>query len=164
MGVRFPDSSAGRRHFAITAATRLPSRLVQVTRRDRIIDVATFDGPDSRASAELRDRKGRMLDVTPARRLLDAIIERWNPHQIWLFGSRARGTETSDSDWDLLVVVPDDTPASVLTTETAWKLRVDGGVAADIVPCSLSDFREYRDVVNTLSYEAAHNGVLVHGR
>lgn len=127
--------------------------------------VATFEGPESSGMrSELRDRKGRELDLTAARRLLEVIVARWNPHQIWLFGSRARGTQTSDSDWDLLVVVPDETPASALTTEIAWKLRVDGGVAADIVPCTFTNFAEYRDVVNTLSYEAAHNGILVYGR
>ena len=126
--------------------------------------MASFEGPDSGASAELRDQTGRQLDLTPAKRLLEAIVARWNPNQIWLFGSRARGTQTSDSDWDLLVVVPDETPESTLTPEIAWRLRVDGGVAADIVPCSFSDFAEYRDVVNTLSYEAAHHGVLVYGR
>jgi len=62
------------------------------------------------------------------------------------------------------VVVPDETPQSALTTESAWKIRVDGGVAADIVPCTVTDFAEYRDVVNTLSYEAAHHGILVYGR
>jgi len=102
--------------------------------------------------------------LTAARRLLDAIVARWNPHQVWLFGSRARGTQTPGSDWDLLVVVPDETPQSALTTESAWKIRVDGGVAADIVPCTVTDFAEYRDVVNTLSYEAAHHGILVYGR
>lgn len=62
------------------------------------------------------------------------------------------------------MVVPDETPQSALTTESAWKIRVDGGVAADIVPCTVTDFAEYRDVVNTLSYEAAHHGILVYGR
>lgn len=126
--------------------------------------MATFEGIESGLRADLRDGQGRNLDLTAARRLLDAIVAHWNPHQVWLVGSRARGTQTPESDWDLLVVVPDGTPQSALTAEIAWKLRVDGGVAADIVPCSLTDFTEYRDVVNTLSYEAAHHGILVYGR
>ena len=113
---------------------------------------------------DVRDRRGRFLDVAPARKLLEAIVERWHPHQIWLFGSRVRGSDRAESDWDLLVVVPDGTPDSELGPRKVWDLRLAGGVPADIVPCAMSDFSEYRDVVNTLAYEAAHNGVLIYGR
>ncbi|WP_346660328.1 nucleotidyltransferase domain-containing protein [Nannocystis pusilla] len=40
-----------------------------------------------------------------------------------MFGSRARGEATEDSDWDLLVVVPDDTPDDELDPLVAWQLR-----------------------------------------
>ena len=43
---------------------------------------------------------------------LDDIVERlkhaYDPERIYLFGSRARGDEGPDSDFDFLVVVPDD--------------------------------------------------------
>ena len=32
-----------------------------------------------------------------------------NPEaEVWLYGSRARGTAREDSDWDILVLTPDD--------------------------------------------------------
>lgn len=32
-----------------------------------------------------------------------------NPEaEVWLYGSRARGTAREDSDWDVLVLTPDD--------------------------------------------------------
>jgi predicted nucleotidyltransferase len=41
------------------------------------------------------------------RRLTDA----YRPERIYLFGSAARGDAGPDSDYDLLIVVPDDAPA-----------------------------------------------------
>ncbi len=129
----------------------------------RIDVVSEIDGHIS-GLIEVRDLRGRFLDLTPARKLLEAIVDRWQPRQIWLFGSRVRGSDRRESDWDLLVVVPDGTPDSKLGPRAVWDLRLAGGVPADIVPCAMSDFAEYRDVVNTLAYEAAHNGVLIYGR
>jgi predicted nucleotidyltransferase len=42
------------------------------------------------------------------RRLVDA----YQPERIYLFGSWARGEQNADSDYDLLVVVPDDASPS----------------------------------------------------
>ena len=36
----------------------------------------------------------RHVDVAAIQRLLDRIVARWNPQQVWLFGSRARGDAT----------------------------------------------------------------------
>ncbi|HAM59033.1 MAG TPA: hypothetical protein DCQ64_27910 [Candidatus Rokubacteria bacterium] len=38
------------------------------------------------------------------------LVATYRPERIFLFGSRARGTAGPDSDYDLLVVVPDDVP------------------------------------------------------
>ena len=46
--------------------------------------------------------------------LLDPVIEYFKPQRVILFGSRARGQATRDSDIDLLVIVDDDTPAEKL--------------------------------------------------
>jgi len=47
------------------------------------------------------------LDIM--RWMVDVIVREVRPNRIVLFGSRARGTHQSDSDIDLLVVVPDET-------------------------------------------------------
>jgi predicted nucleotidyltransferase len=39
--------------------------------------------------------------------------ELYHPEQIYLFGSTARGESGPDSDYDLMVVVPDSTPVSL---------------------------------------------------
>lgn len=38
------------------------------------------------------------------------LVEGYRPERIYLFGSTARGDAGPDSDYDLLIVVPDDVP------------------------------------------------------
>ena len=47
--------------------------------------------------------------------LLDRVVAYFHPRKIILFGSRARGEAGPDSDFDLLVVVDDDTPREKVT-------------------------------------------------
>lgn len=55
------------------------------------------------------------------------LVEAYRPERVYLFGSCARGTSGADSDYDLLVVVPDDTsPAfrrSARAYEALWGSR-----------------------------------------
>jgi uncharacterized protein len=104
------------------------------------------------------------IDLAPLRTLLDRIEEKYRPLQIWLFGSRARGDARPWSDWDLFVVVPDDTDEGLLDPRVAWRLQRGSGVYADVIPCWAREFQEDRDTVNTLSYEVAREGVLIHER
>ncbi len=64
------------------------------------------------------------VDTDPAlRRLVDHVVASMRPLQVWLFGSRARGGAEPDSDYDLLVVMPDGTPATALDPGRAWDLE-----------------------------------------
>ena len=51
--------------------------------------------------------------------LTDELVTIFDPAEVWLFGSVARGEDTSDSDIDVLVVVDHYDSEEVL----AWKLR-----------------------------------------
>ena len=104
------------------------------------------------------------IDASAIDGLIARIVASWKPEQIWLFGSRARGTAAPDSDWDLLVVVPDGADETGMDPVSAWRLRRESGVRADIVPCRASDFREDSSTPNTLAFEAAKHGQLVYER
>jgi len=88
----------------------------------------------------------------------------WRPLEIWLFGSRARGEAVADSDWDLLVVVPDELTDDDLDPLISWRLQKASTVRAEIVPCRAADFAEDRGTPNTLAYEAATRGLRVYER
>jgi hypothetical protein len=46
--------------------------------------------------------------------LRDRLVAILKPRTIWLFGSRARGDAREDSDFDLLVVLPDGLPLDAM--------------------------------------------------
>jgi uncharacterized protein len=94
--------------------------------------------------------------------LLDRIASSWRPREVWLFGSRARGTAAVDSDWDLLVVIPDElAPDGFDDPMTVWNLKRGTGVRADVLVCRASEFDEDRGTHNTIAYDAAVEGVRV---
>lgn len=104
------------------------------------------------------------MDVSAISDLLARVVASWKPKQVWLFGSRARGTAVATSDWDLLVVVPDNADESVLDPVSAWRLRKETRIRADLVPCRKSDFDEDSTTPNTLAFEAATRGRLLYER
>src|SRR3954467_14827801 len=122
--------------------------------------IATATSKGAWASSA-RDRLGGPLDLAPTGNLLDKVISTWHPKQIWLFGSRARGDASPASDWDLLIVVPNDCDEELFEPLRSWQVRKDAGVRADLVPCRVRDFEEDRNTPNTLAYEASANGVLL---
>ena len=92
------------------------------------------------------------------------MVEHLQPEQIWLFGSRATGSAHPDSDYDLLVVVPDDAPKESVSLSAAYASRRGTGIAADIIPCRRHQFEEAKDRIGTLSYTAFHRGQKVYER
>lgn len=115
---------------------------------------------------EVRDGKalwgGRLLSdaVDDLRR---AIVERFAPAVIVLFGSVADGSDGPDSDVDLLVVLDDaprDRRRSLMTALRKATRAV--GVPRDIAVTSLADFTANRERVGTLEHESLRTGVVIH--
>jgi hypothetical protein len=90
--------------------------------------------------------------------LRDRLVVTLEPRAIWLFGSRARGDARPDSDFDLLVVLPDGRPANEYTHEHVSAPVTASGVGHDIVPCSWSDFANERNIPGTLVSRAVTEG------
>jgi predicted nucleotidyltransferase len=110
-----------------------------------------------------KDASGNDIDLGSISGLLDRIVHAWHPQGIWLFGSRARGGAGSASDWDFLIVVPDD-EAGVDDPLAGWRLQKEAGVSSDLVLCRAGDFLEDRNTPNTLAFEATHGGILIYER
>lgn len=115
-------------------------------------------------TAEPGDAAGAVIDLRPIERLVERIVESLRPEEIWLFGSRAEGRARPDSDYDLLVVLPDDAPESALDLTKAWELTCGLGIPADLVPCTRSDFEDEKDDVGTLARAAYHRGRRIYDR
>jgi len=90
--------------------------------------------------------------------LRDRLVLVLKPLAIWQFGSRARGDNDEDSDFDLLVVLPDGLPAESYSARRAAEPVAGCGLGYDIVPCSLSAFHKDREVPGSLVHNAVTEG------
>ena len=97
-------------------------------------------------------------------RMVARVVSAMAPEAIYLFGSRARGDASADSDYDLLVIVSDSAPAERRSLSVTADIPRDPGVSLDIVPCRRSVFERRRNDIGTLSYLATHEGHLVYGQ
>ena len=85
------------------------------------------------------------------------------PEAIFLFGSRATGTERPDSDFDLLVILPDG--EAVPPDYFAAYAPVAGcGLGVDVVPCRTADFEAERHQPGTIAFAADQDGRVVYAR
>ena len=92
------------------------------------------------------------------------IVEKVDPVAIYLFGSRARGDADEDSDYDLMVVVPDHFPAGQANTVTAFSLVEGRRIPMDVTMSRAGRFGSRRAQVGTLSYQVNRDGVLLYER
>ena len=89
--------------------------------------------------------------------LVDRIVSAVQPLRIILFGSAARGEMGSDSDIDVLVVMPE----GAHRRQTAQELyrRLTGiGVPFDIVVATPSDLERYKDNPSLLYHTVLREG------
>lgn len=91
------------------------------------------------------------------------IIEQFDPEQIILFGSHARGTARPDSDVDLLVVmrVPGRKRTQAVEIEVAL---ADIGLPKDVIVVTPEEVAKYHDVVGTVIYPALNEGQVLYER
>ncbi len=107
---------------------------------------------------------GRVADperFPELRTLLARIDAACDPIEVILYGSRARGEATAQSDWDLKVIVADEAPESLLSPLFGWSLQEGSGVHADVSVVRLSDFEADLSVVNSAASHIADDGILL---
>lgn len=91
------------------------------------------------------------------------IVEKFDPIQIILFGSYARGTAGPDSDVDLLVVMSLEGSKMDKCVEIRLELR-GMGLSKDVIVITPEEARNYRDVIGTIIYPAFHEGKILYER
>jgi predicted nucleotidyltransferase len=92
------------------------------------------------------------------------LAEATDAEAIILFGSRARGDNDGDSDWDLCVILPDTVEWGRFTPVTLWPLVSDLGIPIQVVPIRRSVFEAKKTGINNLSHDIARDGVVIHGQ
>lgn len=90
------------------------------------------------------------------------LIEAYRPERIYLFGSVARGEADADSDYDLLLVVPDDAPPERRDSDLAYRALRGIGVATDVLVCTHAYFEARRHLSASLPGTILREGSLLH--
>ena len=75
------------------------------------------------------------------RKMVRRLVEVYSPLRIYLLGSKARGDDGPDSDYDLLVVLPDDAPQRLRNGGVGHVAIGAVGVSKDILVCTDTYFR-----------------------
>lgn len=98
------------------------------------------------------------------RELIARIKYSYDPIDIVLYGSRARGDATAQSDWDLKVIVADEAPEQLFSPMFGWHVQDGSGVYADVSCTRLSDFRADLKIANSAASHMADDGIVLHVR
>ncbi len=94
-------------------------------------------------------------------RMVKRIVAKFQPQQVILFGSHARGEAGPDSDVDLLVVMDFEGLARDKGLEIMLVLH-DRRVPVDVIVTSPEDFAWRKDVVGTIEWPAAREGKVLY--
>ena len=90
------------------------------------------------------------------------LIATYRPERIYLFGSQARGEAAANSDYDLLVVVPDTTPEADRQSGRAYAALWGLGVSADVLVWTRTAFDARLHLRASLPATVVREGTLLH--
>ena len=95
--------------------------------------------------------------------MVDRIVSRFDPDQVLLFGSQARGSASEWSDVDLLVVMGDGADKHQVAIEIRRSLG-DLLVSKDIVVTTPDEISQRGHVVGTVLHAAIREGRVLYER
>jgi len=104
--------------------------------------------------------------ITGSDRRLDAVVRRlveaYQPECIYLFGSLARGDGNAESDYDLLIIVPNDAPPERRRSRLAYEVLRGTGTPVDALVCSHDWFFSRVHLRASLPATVIREGRLLH--
>jgi uncharacterized protein len=94
--------------------------------------------------------------------IVKRLVENYQPLRIYLFGSYARGDIGPDSDYDLMMVVPDDASPERKRAKLAYDSLWGTGAAADVLIWTAERFIRRSSVVTSLPATVLREGRLLY--
>lgn len=91
------------------------------------------------------------------------LVEALSAKRLYLFGSRAKGNEKIDSDYDILVVVASTTEQSISDLIDVGHSSLAGiNCSVDLIVMKESSFETEKKIFNTVAEIATHEGIELH--
>ena len=95
--------------------------------------------------------------------ITDRLVREFSPEKVVLFGSRARGTQSPASDFDLFVVVHDSQERPAQRARRAYRCLRGIRTPTDIIVRTRSEFERFLPVPASLEARVAREGVVLYG-
>ncbi len=95
--------------------------------------------------------------------IVNRLVDAYHPERIYLFGSVARGDAGPDSDYDLIVLMPDNAPPELLQSRIGYRASRDVGVSRDVFVMRSTEFTRQLSLRASLPSTVVREGHLVYG-
>jgi predicted nucleotidyltransferase len=92
------------------------------------------------------------------------LVEAFQPERIYLFGSTARGDASSDSDYDLMIVVANSNEPQYRRSQAAHRVLAGFNRAKDVLVWTREEFDKRTHLVASLPATILREGVLLYER
>ncbi len=103
------------------------------------------------------------ISRTMMKKMVNRIVDHFNPEKIILFGSHARGDAGPDSDVDLLIVMPVEGSKREKQLEVRAILD-DIPIPKDVIVTRPEDFEWRKEIVGTIERPADQEGKILYAR
>ena len=125
------------------------------------------EGGIAPAAADSREGGDAMASDALLERMVCAIVEEVDPEQIILFGSRARGDATPESDFDFIVVEAEpfgDGRSRHAEEVRLYRALAGCGIPKDVLVYSRDEAEHWRDSPNHVLARALREGKVLYER
>ena len=93
----------------------------------------------------------------------ERLVAEFQPEEIYLFGSRAWGVPRSDSDVDLMVIVPHSNERPIRRDQRAQKCLGRLDLSADVLVRTRREVERVRHLAGSLTADVLRNGRKLYG-
>ena len=91
------------------------------------------------------------------------LVETYQPERVYLFGSVARGDAGADSDYDIMIVVPDTSTPEQQDCKMGYRALCGLGIAKDILVWTRGEFDKRLHLKASLPSTVLREGKLLYG-
>jgi predicted nucleotidyltransferase len=95
--------------------------------------------------------------------IVQRLVKAYEPERVYLFGSKARREDGPESDYDLMVVVPNEASAERRRSRLAYQVLRGTGTAADVLVWTRQAFDERLHLKVSLPSTIVSEGKLLYG-
>jgi predicted nucleotidyltransferase len=108
------------------------------------------------------EEKAASVDDPTLREAVERLATLFRAERIYLFGSRARGDATPDSDYDLMVIVTDSELPAFRRAQRAYRALQGLGMAKDVLVWTRQEFDRRKHLPASFAATILREGRLLH--